>query len=80
MPILREAGRLVVELDRLSELREHIINSKSPRRTEVRRLGAEARKTRVQLLLLERRLDELAGKNGHDLGAALAADAREATS
>jgi hypothetical protein len=37
-----------------------------PRRAELRRLGSEARKLRVQLLLLERRLEELAGNgDGH---------------
>jgi hypothetical protein len=66
MPILREAGRLTVELDRLATAKEAALSSKRPRRAEIRRLGAETRKSRVQLLMLERRLEEVAGeRNGH---------------
>ncbi len=36
---------------------------KQPRKAELRRLQSESRKLRVQLLMLERRLDEMAAAN-----------------
>ena len=73
MPTLREAGRLAIDLDLLGRRLDVAQAMKRPRRAELRRLRAEARKTRGQLLALERRLEEVAGdhRNGHDLAAAL---------
>ena len=78
MAMLREAGRASVELDRLHARREAILDQ--PRRkAEARRLASDIRKTRVQLILLERRIEEVAAQQprsphatGHnDLAAAL---------
>ncbi len=70
MPTLREAGVVVVELGRLHR------DAQSPRRTQLerRRLRREVRGLRVQLVTLERRLEEIAKSNGKtlDLAAALA--------
>jgi len=59
-PLLREAGRITVELDLLGRRRDAIRAFKKPRKLELRQLGSESRKLRVQLLMLERRLDDMA--------------------
>jgi hypothetical protein len=59
-PVLREWGRLACELDLLGQRLDAMRSLKQPRRTELRRLQSESRKCRVQLLMYERRLDELA--------------------
>jgi hypothetical protein len=59
-PTLREWGRVAVELDLLGQRLDHARALKKPRKIELHRLGSEARKLRVQLLMLERRLDERA--------------------
>jgi hypothetical protein len=59
-PVLREWGRLAVELDRLGQRLDYVRSMKQPRKAELRRLQSESRKCRVQLLMYERRLDELA--------------------
>jgi len=41
MPLLREFGRLTVELDRISRRRDEIFAFKKPRKAELRRLGSE---------------------------------------
>ena len=59
-PVLREWGRLACELELLGERLDAVRALKQPRRAELRRLQSESRKCRVQLLMYERRLDELA--------------------
>ncbi len=75
MPTLREAGVVVIELERLHR------DAQSPRRTrlERRRLRRETGILRSQLMTLERRLEEIARINGHGHGdlARLIAAARE---
>jgi len=70
MPTLKEAGMVVIELGRLHR------DAQSPRRTQLerRRLRREVRGLRVQLVALERRLEEIAKSNGKtlDLATALA--------
>ncbi len=77
-PVLKEWGRVVVELELLGHRLEAVRAMQRPRRIELRRLGSEARKLRVQLLMYERRLDELApAHNGHgDLARRLASEPR----
>jgi hypothetical protein len=66
MPTLREAARVAIELELLGHRQDALRAMRRPRRAELRRLGSEARKMRVQLLLLERRLEEVAANgNGH---------------
>ena len=62
MPTLREAGVVVIELTRLHK------DAQSPRRTRLdrRRLRRETGILRSQLVVLERRLEEIAKLNGHD--------------
>src|SRR5258708_5880432 len=59
-PVLREWGRLACELELLGERLDAMRAMKQPRKAELRRLQSESRKCRVQLLMYERRLDELA--------------------
>jgi hypothetical protein len=59
-PTLREWGRVSMELEQLGERLDAMRALKQPRRVEVRRLQSESRKLRVQLLMLERRLDDMA--------------------
>jgi hypothetical protein len=74
MPLLREAGRITVELDLIGRRRDMIRAFKKPRKQELHRLGSESRKLRVQLLMLERRLDEVAAATStHAPGSAAAA-------
>ncbi len=62
LPTLREAGVVVIELERLHR------DAQSPRRTRLdrRRLRRETGILRSQLMTLERRLDEIAKSNGND--------------
>jgi hypothetical protein len=62
-PVLREWGRVAVELDLIGQRLDTVRGFAKPRRAEVQRLRSESRKLRVQLLMLERRLDELALSN-----------------
>jgi len=73
-PVLREWGRIAVELDLLGRRLDAQRALKRPRKLELRRLGSESRKLRIQMLLMERRLDDLAAArgNGHDLARHLA--------
>jgi hypothetical protein len=67
-PMLREAALATLDLARLRGDLEVLRARRGPgvRRQEERRLRSEIRKTRVQMLLLDRRLDELASSgNGH---------------
>lgn len=57
---MREWGRVSMELEQLGERLDALRAMKQPRREQVRRLQSESRKLRVQLLMLERRLDDLA--------------------
>ncbi len=61
MPTLREAGVVVIELERLHR------DAQSPRRTRLdrRRLRRETGILRSQLMTLERRLEEIAKSNGY---------------
>ncbi len=59
-PVLREWGRVSMELEQLGERLDAMRALKQPRREQVRRLQSESRKLRVQLLMLERRLDDMA--------------------
>ncbi len=69
-PLLREAGRIVVELEALGWRRDELLAWRRAPKAELRRLGSEARKLRVQLLLLEARLDAIAagGRGAHAPG------------
>jgi len=58
--VLREWGRVSMDLDLLGQRLDAVRSMKQPRRAELQRLRSESRKLRVQLLMLERRLDELA--------------------
>jgi len=64
-PLLREAGRITIDLMKLGQRRDEIQSTKQPRQAALRRLGSESRKLRVQLLLIEKRLEEMAASNGH---------------
>ena len=63
LPTLREVGRLAVELEAIG------LELEAARARKQRRLVARLRRQmvpmRTQLITLERRLEELAGKNGH---------------
>jgi len=61
--VLREWGRVSMYLDLIGQRLDAVRTMKQPRRAEVQRLRSESRKLRVQLLMLERRLDELALSN-----------------
>ncbi len=63
LPILREAGLATLELERLHQLKEAA--KARHRKGDETRLRRQIRSERVQLIFLERRLDELAGSNGH---------------
>ena len=63
-PTLRECGLAAVDLARLRRELEELRARRGPgvRRGQEKRLRSEIRKTRVQLMLLERRLEEMAGR------------------
>lgn len=67
LPTLREAGLANLDLARLRGDLEQLgaRTGGGVRRKEARRLRAEIRKARIQLVLLERRLEKLASRNGH---------------
>lgn len=80
-PTLREAGRLTLYLDHLAAELEARRAAKRPRSKDLRRLERDQRKARVQLLMFERRLEEIAGhRKAPDLARAIqeatAADVR----
>lgn len=66
-PLLREAALANLDLTRLRMDLERLRARRGPgaRRAEERRLRSEIRKTRVQLLILERQLGTFAHSNGH---------------
>jgi hypothetical protein len=65
-PVLREWGRVSMDLGLIGQRLDAVRGMKQPRKAELRRLQSESRKLRVQLLMLERRLDEMAAANpGH---------------
>ncbi len=70
LPTLREAGVVVIELERLHR------DAQSPRRTRLdrRRLRRETGILRSQLMTLERRLEEIAKSDGHSKGYDLVAE------
>jgi hypothetical protein len=63
-PTLREAGLTVVDLTRARAELEELRARRGPgkRKGQERRVRAEQRKLRVQLLMLERRLEDLAAR------------------
>lgn len=63
LPTLREAGRLTVELAAIGTELETARQRK--RRRDIARLRRSMIPMRTQLLNLERRLEEVAGRNGH---------------
>ena len=65
LPTLREAGRLVVELDAIG--RELALARTRRRRRDAARLRRQMTPMRTQLLKLEERLEHLAARGGHDL-------------
>ena len=62
-PTLREAGRLTIELGAMGEELEAARARR--RRRDVARLRRAMIPARTQLLNMERRLEELASRNGH---------------